>query len=91
MGWHAPVGDQLPLREMARVCKPGGRFWITVCTRPSSKKWNGEELHLTVQPPEWWQEQFKLVSDDVSCEKIGGRVDAWMFRGTFRGTGNDSA
>jgi len=38
--------------------------WASVCCRPAKKTFpqNGENLHVTVQPLEWWQERFKAVS-----------------------------
>lgn len=49
------------LTEMRRVCRPGGRFIFSICTRPSRITVDGENLHPTVQPIEWWLEQITRV------------------------------
>lgn len=42
------------LDEVARILKPGGTFIASICYRPSRIKVNGEGLHPTVEPEEWW-------------------------------------
>lgn len=39
--------------------------WASVCCRPARKTFPGTEinLHVTVKPLEWWQEQFNNVAD----------------------------
>ena len=55
-------GDKLvnSLKELRRVLYPGGLWGFSVCCEPSVYKGpNGEELHVTVKPPEWWIEILK--------------------------------
>jgi SAM-dependent methyltransferase len=43
------------LREMRRVATPGGSYVFSIATRPSKARGvNGEELHMTIRPLEWW-------------------------------------
>lgn len=42
------------LGEMARVAVPGGRFCLSICTRSSDNTIDGEGLHPTVEPIDWW-------------------------------------
>lgn len=65
-----PEDVQQTLEEMRRVGSPGevreqskasGRFVFTICTRPSFIKVNGENLHPTVRPRDWWLAQIARV------------------------------
>jgi SAM-dependent methyltransferase len=49
------------LDEMRRIAVPGGRFIISICTRESKTKVNGEGLHPTVRPIKWWLDRVGLV------------------------------
>lgn len=49
------------LAEMQRICRPGGRFIFSICTRPSRITVDGQNLHPTVQPIEWWLERISRV------------------------------
>ena len=53
---HLTENDiRLVLREAARLCSG---IFLAVSTRPSGLLGpNGENLHLTVRPPEWWVQQ----------------------------------
>lgn len=42
------------LDEIARILKPGGTFIASICYHASKIKVEGEGLHPTVQPEEWW-------------------------------------
>ena len=54
------------LAEMRRVAtsggRPGGRFIFSICTRPSRITVDGQNLHPTVQPIEWWLERIARVA-----------------------------
>jgi len=50
------------LTEMRRVCRPGGRFIFSVCTRPSRITVDEQNLHPTVQPIQWWLERIARVA-----------------------------
>lgn len=53
------------LTEMKRVATPGGggggRFVFSICTRPSRITVEGQNLHATVQPLDWWLERIYRV------------------------------
>ena len=57
------------LSEMKRIAVPSGRFIFSICTRPSRITIDGENLHPTVQPIEWWLERISRVGLvlDVRC------------------------
>ena len=54
------------LAEMRRVAtsggRPGGRFIFSICTRPSLITVDGQNLHPTVRPIEWWLERIARVA-----------------------------
>jgi SAM-dependent methyltransferase len=54
------------LAEMRRVATsgggPGGRFIFSICTRPSRITVDGQNLHPTVRPIEWWLERIARVA-----------------------------
>ena len=49
------------LAEMKRVAVPGGHFVFSICTRPSRITVEGQNLHPTVQPLDWWLERIGRV------------------------------
>lgn len=49
------------LDEMRRIAVPGGRFVLSICTRESKTKVNGEGLHPTVRSRGWWLERIGRV------------------------------
>jgi len=57
------------LSEMKRVAVPSGRFIFSICTGPSRITVDGDNLHPTVQPIEWWLERISRISLvlDVRC------------------------
>lgn len=67
------------LAEMRRVGASGGggRFILSICTRPSRITVDGENLHPTVRPLDWWLDRISRV----------GRVEAFGVRGRYI-TGN---
>jgi hypothetical protein len=46
------------LAEFARLAAQGCKFYGHIPKTPSRKTWNGEQLHMTTQPPQWWQARF---------------------------------
>ena len=54
------------LAEMKRVARKGGRFAFSICTRPSRITVEGQNLHPTVRPIEWWVERISRVGQ-VEC------------------------
>lgn len=63
------------LAEMHRVARPGGRFIVSICTRPSRITVDGENLHPTVRPQSWWIGQIARVG----CVEVADRY----LSGTF--------
>jgi ubiquinone/menaquinone biosynthesis C-methylase UbiE len=50
------------LEEMTRVCSD--YLFISVCPTPAHhKSLEGEQLHLTIQPAKWWEEQLKKFGE----------------------------
>jgi SAM-dependent methyltransferase len=61
------------LAEMRRVGRPGGNFIFSICTRPSRITVDGENLHPTVRPQDWWIDRISRV----------GRVESAGSRGRY--------
>lgn len=50
------------LEEMTRICSD--YLFISVCPNPSHHlSLDGENLHLTVRPKEWWEKKFENYGD----------------------------
>jgi SAM-dependent methyltransferase len=49
------------LAEMRRLGRPGGQFIFSICTRPSRITVDGQNLHPTVRPLDWWIERIARV------------------------------
>jgi len=47
------------LGEMHRIAAPGGRFVLSIATSPSRITHNGENLHPTVKPINWWRQKIE--------------------------------
>lgn len=56
-----PEDVDLTLAEMRRVAVPRGRFILSICTRPSTTTVDGDGLHPTVRPLDWWLERITRV------------------------------
>lgn len=51
---HIPV-DQVPQTIINLINYTEKVLFLAICTKPAIKTFgNGENVHLTVQPPEWW-------------------------------------
>jgi SAM-dependent methyltransferase len=60
---HLLLEDVDPvLAEMRRVGRPDCRFIFSICTRPSRITVDGENLHPTVRPIDWWLERIGRVA-----------------------------
>ncbi len=67
MGYSNDVLEHLPehlvdasLAEMARVCSR--YLYLSVCPTPSENlSREGDNLHLTVRPKEWWEERLARI------------------------------
>ncbi|MND28937.1 23S rRNA (guanine(745)-N(1))-methyltransferase [compost metagenome] len=64
---HLDGPDIIHLKdEILRVTNPGGLIILNVSLRPSSSKdLNGESLHRTVRPPQWWDDIFSFDRYEV--------------------------
>jgi hypothetical protein len=62
---------------MRRIAKPGGRLICSISFHPSITKVDGEGVHPTVKPPEWWIDQINRVAAPVR------RVDNAYLTGVF--------
>lgn len=49
------------MKEIARVTRRKTFHLIATCAAVTEYK--GEQVHLTVRPPEWWNEQFAMFCD----------------------------
>lgn len=72
------------LAEMRRVARPRALFVISVATRPSRIKVDGEGLHPTVQPLAWWLERLARVGT-VTASRGGGAESRYIV-GRFKGS-----
>lgn len=86
------------IAEMARIAKPGARFFASICFRPSRYR---EGLHPTVKPRQWW---LRKLADVMRIEEVspfivgtfGAQVDerlnpgdaSAVSRGTRKPTGD---
>jgi len=49
------------LAEFVRVTKPGGRWIFSISFTPSGRTVQGDNLHLSVHPREWWLDKLLLL------------------------------
>lgn len=62
---HVPEGevDEFVARLFSYAKKA---VWASVCCRPAKKTFpDGRNLHVTVQPFDWWMERFKAAQGDL--------------------------
>lgn len=62
------------LLEMRRVARPKFHFFFTIATSPSRITVNGENLHPTVKPIEWWVETISEVFQTTDIWTVGSLV-----------------
>jgi len=64
------------LDEMRRIAVRGGggRFVLSICTRESKTKVNGEGLHPTVKPRGWWLERIGRVGTVAPSSAKGNYI-----------------
>ncbi len=67
------------LAEMQRISRPGGHFIFSICTRPSRITVDGQNLHPTVQPVEWWLERIARVGLIMDIRASAGRYITGSF------------
>ncbi len=60
------------LAEMHRIVRPGGRFIFSICTRPSRITVDGQNLHPTVRPIDWWIARISRHAS-VDMSRVAGR------------------
>lgn len=64
------------IQQIKKACK--GKAYISVSHRPADHKGpNGEQLHLTIQGPEWWLDTF-LQLFDIERVEIDGDSSLWV-------------
>jgi len=59
------------LSEMRRVGRPSGHFILSISTRPSRITVDGQNLHPTVRPIEWWIDRIGRVGTVESAGTSG--------------------
>jgi len=67
------------LAEMQRVSHRGGHFIFSICTRPSRITVDGQNLHPTVQPIEWWFERITRVGLILDVRASEGQYITGVF------------
>lgn len=67
------------LAEMQRISRPSGHFMFSICTKPSRILVDGENLHPTVQPLEWWLDCIARVGRVTNARAAGGRYVVGVF------------
>ncbi|HYD00137.1 MAG TPA: class I SAM-dependent methyltransferase [Phycisphaerales bacterium] len=76
------------LAEMRCVARPGALFVISVATRPSRIKVDGEGLHPTVRPLAWWLDRLGRVGTVTrggGAAREGGAEERYIV-GRFKGS-----
>jgi len=76
-----PDDVEAVLAEMQRVAVSGGggHFIFSICTRASRITVDGENLHPTVQPIEWWLEHIARVGLILDVRASDGRYITGVF------------
>ena len=59
------------LAEMRRLGRAGGHFVFSICTRPSRITVDGQNLHPTVRPLDWWIDRIARVGAVESAGTSG--------------------
>jgi SAM-dependent methyltransferase len=59
------------LTEMRRLGRPGGHFIFSICSRPSRITVDGQNLHPTVQPLDWWIDRISRVGAVLTAGQSG--------------------
>lgn len=63
------VMEHIPQDEVGKILAELMNYtdkvlFLAICTKPARKKFlNGENVHLTIKPKEWWEEMLKTVKD----------------------------
>jgi hypothetical protein len=74
---HLPEAEVMPsLREMRRVSRTA--FCFSIATAPSRILWQGQNLHPTVKPLEWWLDRIREAGGEpeVGDGYVRGRWQA---------------
>ncbi|MDG1874360.1 MAG: methyltransferase domain-containing protein [Mariniblastus sp.] len=77
------------MQEIDRVLKPRGMFFGSVSCRPAGVvDKNGENLHRTIQSPDWWI--AKIAPRRADYDGIRNQLSVWKSSPIFNGPDNKS-
>lgn len=67
---RADLGEVL--QQLVRLTGPGGFLFLVISCRPTRKKLpDGRDVHVTIEPPSWWQKQIlRAVSDRIGIHVV---------------------
>jgi hypothetical protein len=72
---HLPEHEVMPaLREMARVAR---WYCFSIATAPSRILWQGQNLHPTVRPLDWWLERIRAAGGTSELGPPGYVYGRW--------------
>lgn len=72
---HLPEHEVLPaLREMARVSR---WYCFSIATAPSRILWQGQNLHPTVRPLDWWHDRIREAGGESEMGPPGYVYGRW--------------
>lgn len=76
---HLPEHEVLPaLREMARVAR---WYCFSIATAPSRILWQGQNLHPTVRPLDWWHDRIREAGGVPEMGPPGYVYGRWQASG----------
>lgn len=78
---HLPEHEVLPaLREMARVSR---WYCFSIATAPSRILWQGQNLHPTVRPLDWWHDRIREAGGESEMGPPGYVYGRWRTEDKF--------
>ncbi len=74
---HLDAQDIKPMAvELMRLVKPGGRLFCNISLRPAvSFDYEGDNLHRTIEGPDWWDKIFAF--DEYTVSKADMEMTGW--------------
>lgn len=71
-----PVDINHLVIELMRLVKPGGKIFCNISLRPAaSSDYEGNNLHRTIEGPDWWNRQFAF--DEYTVSHINMEMTGW--------------